>query len=96
MECHQSAVLSLVVCSQKTAKRLSLLVSHKQRAVFYLNGLSGGKHHRGGKVNLLSGGPRCQRVTLSPFGHECIHQCVCMCVCVCVCVCVCTPTGVIQ
>ncbi|KAM7366857.1 hypothetical protein PAMP_014799 [Pampus punctatissimus] len=33
------AVVSLVVYSQITAKRLSLLVSHKQRAAFYLNGL---------------------------------------------------------
>lgn len=48
-ECHQSAVVSLVVYSQITAKRLSLLVSHKQRAAFYLNGF-GGRHRHGGKV----------------------------------------------
>lgn len=35
---YQSTVVSLVVCSQITAKRLSLLVSHKQRAAFCPNG----------------------------------------------------------
>lgn len=42
MEFHQSAVMSLVVCSQITAKRLSLLVTHKQRAAFYPNCLREG------------------------------------------------------
>lgn len=41
----------LVVCSQISAKRLSLLVSHKQRAAFYPNGFRG-RHHHGGKVTV--------------------------------------------
>lgn len=46
---NKAAVMFLVVCSQISAKRLSLLVSHKQRAAFYPNGF-GGRHHHGRKV----------------------------------------------
>lgn len=69
-ERHQSAVVSLVVYSQITAKRLSLLVSHKQRAAFYLNGF-GGRHRHGGKVTFWTSVRSKKSVTLSRcFSHE--------------------------
>lgn len=46
---NKAAVMFLVVCSQISAKGLSLLVSHKQRAAFYPKGF-GRMLHRGGKV----------------------------------------------
>lgn len=64
----KSLFVSLVVCSQITAKRLSLLVSHKQRAAFCLNG-SRGNTLPWRKGNLLWAGARVrsQRGTLSPL-----------------------------
>lgn len=46
---NKAAVMFLVVCSQISAKGLSLLVSHKQRAAFYPKGF-GRMLHRCGKV----------------------------------------------
>lgn len=44
---NKAAVMFLVVCSQISAKGLSLLVSHKQRAAFYPKGFGRMLHHCG-------------------------------------------------
>lgn len=52
---NKAVDMFLVVCSQISARRFSLLISHKQRTAFYPNGF-GKWHHHGRKVHFWMGG----------------------------------------